>query len=142
MGYHRQLTTVLAALLLICACAQGAAQPQSQPRTLNGTLGKAAYAIEVPAHWNGTLFLYSHGYVAPGQANGAVDAPGPDVASWLLGHGYAVAGSSYSSTGWAVEDATTAEQRRPAAERDEPEHRRPIRPDLQRDWDPEPIGVA
>jgi hypothetical protein len=35
--------------------------------------------------------------------------------------------------GWAVEDATAAEQRPPAAERD---------PDLQPGWDPEPIGVA
>ena len=101
-----------AALLLVCAVALAgcsiASRPSTsvpQPRTLSGTLDKAAYAIEVPARWNGALFLYSHGYVAPGQANGAVDAPGPDVASWLLGRGYAVAGSSYSSTGWAVEDA-------------------------------------
>jgi pimeloyl-ACP methyl ester carboxylesterase len=101
-----------ATLLLVCAVAlagcstSGRPSPSSsQPRTLSGTVGKAAYAIEVPAHWNVTLFLYSHGYVTPGQANGAVDAPGPDVASWLLGQGYAVAGSSYSSTGWAVEDA-------------------------------------
>jgi hypothetical protein len=35
--------------------------------------------------------------------------------------------------GWAVEDATVAEQRGPAAERDIPE---------LPDWDPEPAGIA
>ncbi|HEX6349061.1 MAG TPA: DUF6351 family protein [Candidatus Dormibacteraeota bacterium] len=105
-GDRLKIRIGLAALLALCACAQSASSPPpTQPRTLNGNLGRASYAIEVPAHWNGTLFLYSHGYVAPGQANGAVDAPGPDVASWMLGQGYAVAGSSYSSTGWAVEEA-------------------------------------
>ena len=55
--------------------------------------------------WNGTLFLYSHGYVAPGGSNPAVAAPGAEASSWLLGHHFAIAGSSYSSTGWALEDA-------------------------------------
>src|SRR5258707_12988091 len=27
------------------------------------------------------------------------------ISSWLLGQGYAIAGSSYSSTGWALQDA-------------------------------------
>jgi hypothetical protein len=44
--------------------------------------------------------------------------------------------------GWAVEDATAAEHRRLAAERDTPDKTRPVRPELQPDWDPEPIGVA
>jgi pimeloyl-ACP methyl ester carboxylesterase len=100
-------SAALSVLLLLTACSNGAqpAHPVPQPRTLTGTLGAASYAIEVPGSWNGTLFLYSHGYVAPGSANTAVAAPGPDVSTWLLGHGYAIAGSSYSSTGWAVEDA-------------------------------------
>ena len=68
-------------------------------------MGGASYLIEVPNRWNGTLFLYSHGYVPPGQPNPAVAAPSPEASSWLLGHGYAIAGSSYSSTGWSVEDA-------------------------------------
>src|SRR4029077_13011139 len=33
----------------------------------------ATYLIEVPAKWNGTLFLYSHGYVIPGTPNPAQD---------------------------------------------------------------------
>jgi len=100
----------LALAVMLLACTQPGSRPPapaSTPRTLTGAIGGAGYAIEVPGRWNGTLFLYSHGYVAPGQSNNAIAAPGPDVASWLLGQGYAVAGSSYSSTGWAVADAFT-----------------------------------
>jgi pimeloyl-ACP methyl ester carboxylesterase len=79
--------------------------PASQAKDLSGLIGSAAYRIEVPAGWNGTLFLYSHGYDAPGGPNPATAAPGVDATAWLLGHGYAIAGSSYSSTGWALEDA-------------------------------------
>ena len=37
--------------------------------TINGSLpDQATYEIQCPAgHWNGTLFLYSHGYVVPGS---------------------------------------------------------------------------
>ena len=59
----------------------------------------------MPPGWNGTLFLYSHGYVPPGGEKVAVAAPGVDATAWLLGHHFAIAGSSYSSTGWALEDA-------------------------------------
>src|SRR6266566_4482734 len=73
---------------------------------LTGTLPDgAAYKIEVPADWNGTLFLYSHGYVTPGSPNPAADVGDPITGSWLLGHGYALAGSSYSTTGWAIQQA-------------------------------------
>ena len=66
----------------------------------------AAYKIQCPAGaWNGTLFLYSHGYVTPGSANPAQDAGDPVTGGWLLGQGYALAGSSYSTTGWAIEQA-------------------------------------
>jgi pimeloyl-ACP methyl ester carboxylesterase len=81
--------------------------PSSSPTTttVSGSIGAAQYRIETPATWNGTLFLYSHGYVAPGRINLATDSPAPLISSWLLDHGYAIAGSSYSSTGWAIEDA-------------------------------------
>jgi pimeloyl-ACP methyl ester carboxylesterase len=75
--------------------------------TVNGTLPDGAtYLIQCPAGpWNGTLFLYSHGYVTPGAANPAADAGDPVTASWMLSHGYALAGSSYASTGWAIQQA-------------------------------------
>jgi pimeloyl-ACP methyl ester carboxylesterase len=75
--------------------------------TRTGTLADGAtYEIQCPAGgWNGTLFLFSHGYVVPGAANPAKDAGDPLTAAYLLGHGYALAGSSYASTGWAVQQA-------------------------------------
>src|SRR6185437_14991960 len=71
--------------------------------TVNGTLADgAAYRLQCPpGAWNGTLYLYSHGYVAPGSANPAEDVGDPVTAAWMFGHGYALAGSSYASTGWA-----------------------------------------
>jgi pimeloyl-ACP methyl ester carboxylesterase len=68
------------------------------------------YLIEVPSPWNGTLVLYSHGYSfgppfglpAPQAAE---DAGDPVTHDWLLANGYAIAGSSYATTGWALQQA-------------------------------------
>ena len=78
-----------------------------QVSMLNGTLPDGAtYLIQCPAGaWNGTLYLYSHGYVVPGAANPAQDAGDPVTAAWMLSQGYALAGSSYASTGWAIAQA-------------------------------------
>jgi pimeloyl-ACP methyl ester carboxylesterase len=75
--------------------------------TLTGLLPDGAgYEIQCPAGaWNGTLFLYSHGYVVPGSTNPAADAGDPVTGGWMLSHGYALAGSSYASTGWAIQQA-------------------------------------
>ena len=70
---------------------------------LQGTLGGASYIIAVPSNWNGTLLLYSHGYVFPGQPNQAPTVNLYTVA--MLQQGYAVAASSYSQPGWAVQQA-------------------------------------
>jgi pimeloyl-ACP methyl ester carboxylesterase len=75
--------------------------------TLKGILpDRAAFMIQCPnGAWNGTLFLYSHGYVAPGQPNPAQDVGDPVTGTWLLSHGFALAGSSYATTGWAIQQA-------------------------------------
>jgi pimeloyl-ACP methyl ester carboxylesterase len=65
----------------------------------------ATFLMEVPADWNGTLALYSHGYVAPGEPNPAEDVGDPFTRQWLLSHGYALAGSSYATKGWAIKEA-------------------------------------
>src|SRR6202035_3963351 len=44
-------------------------------------------------------------YVVPGSATPAADAQDPVTANWLLSHGFALAGSSYASTGWAIQQA-------------------------------------
>ncbi|KMS68878.1 LigA protein [Streptomyces viridochromogenes] len=64
----------------------------------------ATYMMDVPAHWNGTVLLFSHGY-ATGPANPAQVAPDDATKALLLRNGYALIGSSYATTGWAVTDA-------------------------------------
>jgi pimeloyl-ACP methyl ester carboxylesterase len=97
---------VVALVVLLAACSQSTPTPKQQgPQNLTGSIGAAAYEIDVPVAWNGTLFLWSHGYAAPGGSNPAQAAPSGEARTWLLGHHYAIAGSSYSSTGWALEDA-------------------------------------
>ena len=75
--------------------------------TLHGTLGGANYTIAVPSNWNGTLVLYSHGYVFANQPllNPAPDAGDALTGQALLQQGYALAGSSYSQNGWALQQA-------------------------------------
>jgi pimeloyl-ACP methyl ester carboxylesterase len=84
----------------------GSARAQAGVTTLPGALPDGAtYLIEVPANWNGTLFLYSHGYVTPGSANPALDVGDPFTRFFMLSSGYALAGSSYATTGWAIQQA-------------------------------------
>jgi pimeloyl-ACP methyl ester carboxylesterase len=63
----------------------------------------STYVIEVPSPWNGTLVLYSHGYSF--TPSSATDAGDPVTHDWLLNNGYAIAGSSYSTPGWALQQA-------------------------------------
>ena len=108
---------LVAAMLLLAGCSSStgssqAASPTPSPSptstSITGAIGAATYRIEVPNQWNGTLFLYSHGYVAPGHINLAADSPFSDIGAWMLGQGFAIAGSSYSSTGWAAQDGSSA----------------------------------
>ncbi|MEA2641490.1 MAG: hypothetical protein QOF51_2884, partial [Chloroflexota bacterium] len=108
----RRIARILAAVSVCALLASGLGAsdtfgaPSGQQPTLDqGTLGGAAYRIDVPANWNGTLLLYSHGYVIPGSDNPAVDAPDPATRIALVATGYALAGSAYRSTGWAVAEA-------------------------------------
>ena len=64
------------------------------------------WLASVPADWNGTVLLYSHGYrpsFVPG--NPASVAPDDATKALLLEQGYALVGSSYAASGWAVPTA-------------------------------------
>jgi pimeloyl-ACP methyl ester carboxylesterase len=72
-------------------------------RTANGQ-----WVLDVPADFNGTLLVWSHGYTftpVPGT-----NAPTPAARDALLGSGYGLVGSSYArgGVGWAVDDGVRA----------------------------------
>ena len=102
MRINKHLGLALAAVILLSVTGSAYAQITTHAGSLPDG---ATYLIEVPAHWNGTLLLYSHGYVVPGSPNPAHDVGDPATRAFLLGHGFALAGSSYATTGWAIHEA-------------------------------------
>ncbi|MEN3539551.1 alpha/beta hydrolase [Microbispora sp. ZYX-F-249] len=88
-----------------------AASGQAGPISVTGVHPSGAtYAIEVPRDWNGTVLTFSPGY---GEGAGPQHLPadlGGDTAarSWLLAHGYALAGTRPYGGGWAVEETLRA----------------------------------
>jgi hypothetical protein len=92
------LTAAAAVTLAIMpgeSTAQAAATPASTHHT--GSLADGAtWIADVPASWNGTVILYSHGF---GPLT-AADAPDPATQADLLQLGYALVGSSYSGPSW------------------------------------------
>ncbi|MFI6007359.1 alpha/beta hydrolase family protein [Streptomyces sp. NPDC051243] len=104
----RTRTAVGAALLLaVTALLPGSAvAAPGDPTHVDGRLPSGAtYTMDVPADWNGTVLVFSHGYRPSGAPNPAQNAPDDSTKSRLLDRGYALIGSSYASTGWAVTDA-------------------------------------
>lgn len=102
------------AFLLAVAVAVGAAAPVASagaataPASTHytGTLANGTVWIaDVPAAWNGSLILYSHGF---GPLT-AADAPDAGTQAALLTAGYALAGSSYDPNGsqWALDTAVS-----------------------------------
>jgi pimeloyl-ACP methyl ester carboxylesterase len=100
----------LALVLLLSFSATAVAALTTQTGTLSDG---ATYLIEKPDPWNGTLLLYSHGYVVPPGfglppgANVAHDVGDPGTRAVLLANGFALAGSSYAHAGWAIQEALT-----------------------------------
>jgi hypothetical protein len=100
----RCVGTAVAVVWASALIAAGSASAAPTTTHYTGTLHDGAVWIaDVPASWNGTLLLYSHGF---GPLN-AADAPDPNTQQALLGMGYALAGSSYDPNGswWALGSA-------------------------------------
>jgi len=89
---------------------------------VGATSDGAPYVVQVPAKFTGTLFLFSHGYRhfvdipagipvvggytvtnTPQPAPGRTTAEITQVATSMLGKGYAVAGSGFARQGWNVD---------------------------------------
>jgi pimeloyl-ACP methyl ester carboxylesterase len=106
------LVTVVAMMSLAMNRARAADAAGAQPpgarnavavRSVDGTLASGAlWSARIPASWNGTLLLYSHGYAPVVRAP---DRAPRGLEPWLLAHGYALAASSYSAGGWALAEA-------------------------------------
>jgi pimeloyl-ACP methyl ester carboxylesterase len=107
MSQHMKHIALLIAVTTILALSTAkVARAQANLTTKTGSLSDGAtYLIQVPNNWNGTLFLYSHGYVVPGSPNPATDVGDPATGAFLLANGFALAGSSYATTGWAIHEA-------------------------------------
>lgn len=101
----RTRTLVAVAALLLAAPLTAAARPAEDVHVEGRLPSGATYLMDVPAGWNGTVLLYSHGYTPPGVPNPARNAPDDTTKSLLLKQGYALIGSSYATTGWAVTEA-------------------------------------
>jgi pimeloyl-ACP methyl ester carboxylesterase len=78
----------------------------------SGTIDGAQFRVETPERWNGTLVLYSHGYMPPGFPSFGIPLTNrpPDrseTEAWLLDHGYALAASQFhdGGIGYQVEHA-------------------------------------
>ncbi|SFS89797.1 alpha/beta hydrolase family protein [Saccharopolyspora flava] len=98
-----RLAALVAAALL---AASAPALATETPTHVEGELASGAtWVMDVPENWNGTLLLFSHGYQAAGGPNPAENAPSDEAARIALDEGYALIGSSYATTGWAVEQA-------------------------------------
>lgn len=71
---------------------------------IRGTLGSGAqYAISVPPRLNGTLLVWSPGYLA-GPSGGEPSLPSGELGAWLADRGYVVASSKPTTNGWVVAD--------------------------------------
>ena len=105
-GTPLKIRICLTALTLTLSAAAAVPAHAADDTHVEGQLPSgAAYLMDVPAGWNGTVLLYSHGYSAVGQPNPAQDSPSPATRDKLLAEGYALIGSSYATNGWAVTDA-------------------------------------
>ena len=88
MKYVAALLTTL----LVAAVSALAAQAPSKSRVETGSIGDAAYRIEIPVNWNKGLVLVVHGYTQPTPAmlEGAGVQQSHDV---FLSRGFAIAAS-------------------------------------------------
>ncbi|HEY4605022.1 MAG TPA: hypothetical protein VIH08_11875 [Blastococcus sp.] len=99
----RAAATAAAAAVAMGVASTGMAHAAPVTGHLTGSLADGAtWVADVPANWNGTLILYSHGY----SVLAAQDAPNAATGQDLLAEGYALVGSSYSGPSmWALASA-------------------------------------
>ena len=125
--FKRSLTLVAASSLLSLTVVSIPTAAQANPvcttanfvtSCVGATSDTAPYSMMVPANFNGTVYLYSHGYRPnvdvpagiPGYGGYKVNntpQPGPNatVIGALLAKGYGVVGSGFARQGWNADSA-------------------------------------
>ncbi len=73
-----------------------------------GVFEHSAFDLEVPAHWNGQLVMWAHGYRGTGTVL-TVDAPSYGLRQTFVDEGYAWAASSYYDNGYDVRSGVLSE---------------------------------
>ncbi|GAB1511568.1 alpha/beta hydrolase family protein [Actinophytocola sp. KF-1] len=102
------LTVVALIAALLTGQSTAAAELWPGRHTYTGAVDGAEYRVETPRRWNGTLVLFSHGYIPEGVPfpPGVTLTLRAETEQWLLDHGFALAGSDYRGrTGLAIDDA-------------------------------------
>lgn len=107
-----RVLVVLVAAIAALVTGQSTAAAELWPgrHTYTGAIDGAEYRVETPERWNGTLVLYSHGYIPEGVPipPGVTLSVRAETEQWLLDHGFALAGSDYRGrTGLAIQEALT-----------------------------------
>ncbi|HET6711049.1 alpha/beta hydrolase [Amycolatopsis sp.] len=96
-GWLRRIGALVVATLTAIGLTTGSTAQAATPAHYTGQLPDGAtWVADVPATWNGTVILYSHGF-GPLEARNAPDEP---TGQALLDAGYALIGSSYSGPSW------------------------------------------
>lgn len=108
---RRRALSGLAAALMVTAAAGGEAvqaradQSSNPAGTRTGVLNGAAYVVDVPSGWNGTLLLWNHAFDPGTTAAEDADPDHAEVKAWLLAHGYALAGIHYPNVAYPTWEA-------------------------------------
>ncbi|MEU0533932.1 alpha/beta hydrolase [Amycolatopsis tolypomycina] len=93
----RRVGALVVTTLTAIGLTTGSTAQAATPTHYTGQLPDGAtWVADVPAAWNGTVILYSHGF-GPLEARNAPDEP---TGQALLDAGYALIGSSYSGPSW------------------------------------------
>ncbi|WP_410613002.1 alpha/beta hydrolase [Amycolatopsis sp. lyj-109] len=102
-GWLRRVGALVATTLTAFGLTTGSTAQAATPAHYTGQLPDgASWVADVPASWNGTVILYSHGFGPLAPRN----APDEPTGQALLAAGYALIGSSYSGPSlWALASA-------------------------------------
>ena len=102
------LLTVTASVAVLVATPLSVQAADSGAGHASGVTRNGSWVLDVPAEFNGTLLVWSHGYsFTPVEAT---NAPSPETRKALLDSGYALIGSTYANggAGWAVRSGVRA----------------------------------